>query len=84
VLGTSVAATNGALQRARTTLREQLPQQRADWSVADPSEDERVLLERFIDAHGRCDGAALAELMRTDIRVTMKPQPLRYQGEDTH
>jgi hypothetical protein len=65
VARTSVAATNSALQRARTTLREQGPQQRADWSVADPSEDELVLLERLIDAHGRSGGAAQAELMRT-------------------
>jgi hypothetical protein len=65
LLETSVAATNSALQRARTTLREQGPQQRADWSVADPSEDELVLLERFIAAHGRSDGAAQDDLVRT-------------------
>src|SRR5436309_6466346 len=46
VVGTTVIATNSALQRARTTLREHLPERRLDWRRARmPDDDERHLLE---------------------------------------
>ena len=51
-------AANSALQRARATMQEHLPSHRADWSAPEPSAEERELLERFIDAHERCDAAA--------------------------
>src|SRR5262245_59285018 len=41
MLETSVASANSALQRARATLREQLPERRTEWTrTADPSERE--------------------------------------------
>jgi hypothetical protein len=52
-LDLTVAAANSALQRARATLRQQLPEHPDEWSAADPSAEERALLERFIDAHER-------------------------------
>ena len=58
LLGTSVPAANSAVQRARTTLAGHLPTRRADWAAPRPDPVERELLERFIDAHERCDAAA--------------------------
>src|SRR5947209_18416652 len=55
LLGTSVAAANSALQRARATMKEHLPARRAEWSAREPSAEERALLARCIDAHERCD-----------------------------
>src|ERR1700728_1196158 len=52
-LGTSVAAANSALQRARTTMQSHLPPSRADWPAPEPSAPERALLEQVIDAHER-------------------------------
>jgi len=79
-LDTSVTAANSALQRARATLREQLPARPSEWSGSEPSDQERALLEAFIDAHERADAAAAAALAREDIRVTMPPHPWCYDG----
>ncbi len=80
LLDTSVAAANSALQRARATIQENLPARRTEWSVANPSEEERALLARFIDAHERCDAAAALAIAAEDIRITMPPDGLCFQG----
>jgi RNA polymerase sigma-70 factor (ECF subfamily) len=80
LLETSVAAANSALQRARATMKEHLPARRADWSAGEPSAEERALLERFIDAHERCDAAAAVAITAQDIRITMPPHPFRFEG----
>jgi hypothetical protein len=50
-LDTSVASANSALQRARATLRKHLPVRRLEWAPGvDPSQEERVLLQRWVDA----------------------------------
>jgi RNA polymerase sigma-70 factor (ECF subfamily) len=80
LLETSVAAANSALQRARETMRAHLPSHRNDWSAAEPSADEKRLLDTFIDAHQRCDAEAALAAAVTDLRVTMPPYPWRYDG----
>jgi RNA polymerase sigma-70 factor (TIGR02960 family) len=80
LLDMTVAAANSALQRARATLRERLPARPSEWSGSEPSDDERLLLERFIDAHERADAAAAAALAREDIRITMPPHPWCFEG----
>jgi RNA polymerase sigma-70 factor (TIGR02960 family) len=79
-LDTSVAAANSALQRARATLRARLPARPSEWSGSAPSEQERLLLEGFIDAHERADAAAAVALAREDIRVTMPPPAWCFDG----
>ncbi len=82
LLGLSVAAANSALQRARAGLREHLPPRRDQWPARVPDAAERELLDAFIDAHERCDAdAALAITART-IRITMPPNPFRFDGID--
>ncbi len=80
LLDITVAAANSALQRARATLREQLPARPSEWSGAEPSDQERALLEGFIDAHERADAAKAVALVREDIRVSMPPYPWHYEG----
>ena len=83
LLEMSVAAANSALQRARATMREHLPARRSDWSgrsAGQLSDAERDLLDRFIDAHQRCDAAAAVAIAAQDIRVTMPPYPMCYDG----
>jgi RNA polymerase sigma-70 factor (TIGR02960 family) len=82
LLGTSVAAANSALQRARGTMARHLPSHRSDWSVREPGPAERELLARFIDAHERCDAAAALAAAAEDIRVTMPPYPWLFDGRD--
>jgi RNA polymerase sigma-70 factor (TIGR02960 family) len=76
MLDISVASANSALQRARATLDERRH------TPAPPSEEERVLLERYIDAHERADGAAAVALAAEDIRITMPPHPWVFDGVD--
>jgi RNA polymerase sigma-70 factor (ECF subfamily) len=80
LLDTSVAAANSALQRARATMAEHLPSHRLDWSAREPSAEERDLLARFIDAHQRCDAEAALAAVAHDIRVTMPPYPMCFEG----
>ena len=82
LLETSVAAANSALQRARSTMREHLPARRAEWIAGKPSAEERALLDRFIDAHERCDAAAALAIAAQDLRISMPPDRLVFDGLD--
>jgi RNA polymerase sigma-70 factor (ECF subfamily) len=79
-LGTSVAAANSAVQRARAALQERLPARRSDWSMPEVSDEERRILAKFIDAHERCDAQAALAIAASDIRVTMPPAPMCFDG----
>lgn len=82
VLDGSVAAVNSALQRARATLREQLPARHTEWVPAAPTERERAVLRRYMAAVERADLGAVAELLAEDVRTTMPPYPMWFQGRD--
>jgi RNA polymerase sigma-70 factor (ECF subfamily) len=78
ILDLSVPAANSALQRARATLRDELPARPAARVAL--SENEERLLKGFIATHESGDVEAAAALMREDIRVTMPPYPDVYEG----
>ena len=82
LLQTSVAAANSALQRARVTMAGHLPARRSDWPAGQPSPQERALLDQFIDAHERGDAEAAAAIAARDIRITMPPYPMCFDGID--
>jgi RNA polymerase sigma-70 factor, ECF subfamily len=83
LLEASVGSVNSALQRARATLRDRLGERRTDWArPSEPSQEERELLRRYVDAHERADADALAELLRDDARLTMPPHPTWYAGRE--
>jgi len=81
-LGTSVAAANSALQRARATMQSHLPGRRAEWSAGEPSTAERELLGQFIAAHERLDAEAAVAIAARDLRITMPPLPYRFDGSE--
>jgi len=67
LLGTSVAAVNSALQRARTTLDSDGPPRSGGHPIpARPGSAERALLDRYVDAVRRHDVAAVVALARAD------------------
>jgi RNA polymerase sigma-70 factor (ECF subfamily) len=76
MLEMSVVAGNSALQRARETLRDHLP----DPQPPDPRE--REVLARYIDAWTRADLRALAALLKEDAHLTMPPSPAWVFGRD--
>src|SRR5689334_432912 len=74
----TVASVTSALQRARVTMREQLPDRRLDWrspATHELSEDERAVVRSYIDAHERNDLDGLMSLLRDDLRFAMLPDP---------
>ncbi|MGC7101117.1 RNA polymerase subunit sigma-70 [Amycolatopsis lurida] len=72
----TVASVTSALQRARVTMREQLPDRRLDWrspATHELSIDERGVVKSYIDAHERNDLDGLTSLLRDDLRFAMLP-----------
>jgi RNA polymerase sigma-70 factor (TIGR02960 family) len=81
-LGTSVAAANSALQRARATMSAHRPVDRLEHASPDLTDDEKTLLQRFIETHQSGDRESVAAMIADDIRVTMPPMPMLYEGRD--
>jgi len=83
LLEMTVPAVNSALQRARTTLRDQWPQGRLGWAPpAEPDPGQRRLLERFIAAHEQADPEALIALLGEEIRLAIS-QVGEWNGRQT-
>ena len=83
LLDASVDSVHSTLRRARSTLRKHLPERRLEWpATSDPTQQERSLLRRYMDAHDRADVAALAALLQADARLTMPPTPTWYDGHE--
>jgi RNA polymerase sigma-70 factor (TIGR02960 family) len=81
LLDGSVASANSALQRARETLQQTLPANRTEWPAeADVGAAERELLQQLVTAHEQRDVATFEAVVRRDIRVTMPPHPMVFEG----
>ena len=78
LLGTSTAAVNSSLQRARATIAA-AP---SSPPVGSLSEDQQQLLARYVDAFERYDMDALAALLHADVIQTMPPYAMWLQGID--
>jgi RNA polymerase sigma-70 factor, ECF subfamily len=76
VLDTSVASVTSALQRARVTIDQHLP----DQALRPPSPDERELLDRFVAVFEHDDMDGLVSLLREDALLRMPPQPSLLGG----
>ena len=80
LLGTTAAAVNSALQRARAHLAEVAP---SEEDVAEPDDaDRRELLDRYCEALENADLAALTELLQIDVRLEMPPLPVWFTGRE--
>jgi len=83
LLDTTVASVNSGLQRARATMKARLPARRLEWATGHaPTDEERAVLRRFMDAHDRGDVQAFSALLAEDARQAMPPNPLRYEGRE--
>jgi RNA polymerase sigma-70 factor, ECF subfamily len=82
-LGTTVASVNSALQRARRTLDERLPEESQQATMrALGDEGLRDLVQRFTDAFERADVDAIVSLLTEDATFAMPPYAGWYRGRD--
>lgn len=77
-LGSSVAAVNSGLQRARATLRAVGPVLDELREPADP--DEHAVVERYLKAFEAADVPGLTRLLADDVVLEMPPVPLWLAG----
>jgi RNA polymerase sigma-70 factor (ECF subfamily) len=82
MLDASEASIKGALQRARATLNERLPEGRGEPAVLPGTLGQRELLDRFAAAVEHGDTAGLISLLTDDAWLTMPPLPYEYQGAE--
>jgi RNA polymerase sigma-70 factor, ECF subfamily len=83
-LDTSVASVNSALQRARKSVDERLPE-RSQQATLRSLGDHRVreLVEAYIDAWARGDVEAVAGLLAEDVVFSMPPWASWWRGRGT-
>src|SRR5918995_2833411 len=80
LLDTSVASVNSALQRARATLADRALG--ADEPGTPVDDEQRVLLDRYVDAFERYDMESLTSLLREDATWSMPPYEMWLQTHD--
>jgi RNA polymerase sigma-70 factor, ECF subfamily len=84
LLDMTLPSVNSALHRARTTMRDAVPHEdEAEAHVTRPTDEERALLQKFMDAFERADAAALTSILREDARLTMPPALMWFDGRDS-
>ncbi len=83
-LETTVASVNSALQRARKTVDQRLPEQSQQETLSSLG-DERIreLVEAYIDAWRRGDVDALRALLAEDVVFSMPPWASWWRGRGT-
>ncbi len=83
ILDTTPASVNSAMQRARATVEQRVPQrtQQAELAALGPSR-RRVLVDAFVTAWERADVPALLDLLAEDARFTMPPLPAWFDGRE--
>lgn len=81
LLDTSVASVNSALQRARATLDE-LALEDAEAPARPNDDDERRLLEQYLEAFAEYDIDRIVALLRYDVVFDMPPLALWLRGPD--
>jgi len=77
ILGTTPAAVNSALIRARAGIR---PDTDPDTVPLPRSPAEAAVVERFVDAFERFDLGQLVALLTDDARLVMPPEPVEFRG----
>ena len=82
VMGVGVASVNSALQRARPSLRRHLPQDRSQWRTDGPTPEERKVLDAYLAVSRGGDIDAIAELLTSDVVLTMPPNPFWFTSRD--
>jgi RNA polymerase sigma-70 factor (ECF subfamily) len=82
-LDTSVASVNSALQRARKTVDESLPEQSQQATLRSLGDDGlRKVVEGYMDAMSRGDVDAVVSMLAEDAAWSMPPLPAWFHGHE--
>ena len=83
MLDSTIESVNGALKRARTSLRRR-PPLGVDGAPAPTagSAAEETLVAEFVRAYEAADLDALISLLNDDVFMSMPPMPLEYRGRE--
>jgi RNA polymerase sigma-70 factor (ECF subfamily) len=82
-LDTTAASVNSALQRARKTIDEHLPERSQQATLRTLGDDAvRELVERYVDAWERGDVDAVAAMLAEDAAIAMPPMASWFRGPD--
>jgi RNA polymerase sigma-70 factor, ECF subfamily len=82
-LGTSVASVNSALQRARVTVEQRLPERSQQSTLRDLGDEEvGALVERYLQAWERNDVEAVVSMLSTDAAFAMPPLRSWFGGSE--
>ena len=84
ILETTVASVNSALQRARASVADRVPQ-RTQQATLQAVGDRRLreLVTRYVEAWERCDVSGFTELLVRDATFAMPPLATWYTPRDT-
>jgi RNA polymerase sigma-70 factor, ECF subfamily len=83
MLQTTVASVNSALQRARTAVRERVPERTQQVTLRGLGDRGlRDLVDRYVDAWERCDVEAFTGLLAADATFAMPPLSTWYTPRD--
>jgi len=77
MLGSTVESVTSALKRARATLADR---PRHEPPPAPESATEQALVEKFVAAYSAGNVESLVALLTEDVRISMPPLPLEYEG----
>jgi RNA polymerase sigma-70 factor, ECF subfamily len=82
-LDTTVASVNSALQRARSSIEERLPEQSQQETLrALGDEKVREIVDQYVDAWERADVDAVVSMLTEDAAFTMPPMRTWFGGRD--
>jgi RNA polymerase sigma-70 factor (ECF subfamily) len=83
MLETTVASVNSALQRARATVEERVPDQTQQETLRALGDDAlHEIVDRYVDAWERCDVEAFAAMLAQDATFTMPPLATWYRTRE--
>jgi RNA polymerase sigma-70 factor, ECF subfamily len=81
-LDTTVASVNSALQRARKTIDEKLPERSQQATLRDVGDERlRELVETYVDAWQRGDVEAIVGMLAEDAVIAMPPMAAWFRGD---
>jgi RNA polymerase sigma-70 factor (ECF subfamily) len=83
MLGTTVASVNSALQRARASVQERVPEETQQATLRSLGDDElRQIVDRYVDAWERCDVHAFASMLAEEATFAMPPLASWFSGRE--